>query len=313
MGRRFSRLDHPPAARTPGLRSLCPGSDPGAQPGAVTLRRRRRRGWAGPGRGAVALDPRLHDRWREMSNPGTRRNGSSIKIRLTVLCAKNLAKKDFFRLPDPFAKIVVDGSGQCHSTDTVKNTLDPKWNQHYDLYVGKTDSITISVWNHKKIHKKQGAGFLGCVRLLSNAISRLKDTGYQRLDLCKLNPSDTDAVRGQIVAPCMKTRGLGGRSAASWRNQPRTQIAPVLLLGVGTAGLGNPQVKIKDFRHSDFEILRSEGHSRHLRTDLMATSHQNCPKAMNKEQQCRGKFTFCTHRLELVRGTTPGYQETLTA
>uniref|UniRef100_A0A803XSW6 C2 domain-containing protein n=2 Tax=Meleagris gallopavo TaxID=9103 RepID=A0A803XSW6_MELGA len=50
-----------------------------------------------------------------------------------VLCAKNLAKKDFFRLPDPFAKIVVDGSGQCHSTDTVKNTLDPKWNQHYDL------------------------------------------------------------------------------------------------------------------------------------------------------------------------------------
>uniref|UniRef100_A0A8C2Y558 C2 domain-containing protein n=1 Tax=Coturnix japonica TaxID=93934 RepID=A0A8C2Y558_COTJA len=36
-------------------------------------------------------------------------------------------------LPDPFAKIVVDGSGQCHSTDTVKNTLDPKWNQHYDL------------------------------------------------------------------------------------------------------------------------------------------------------------------------------------
>ncbi|RXM32529.1 E3 ubiquitin-protein ligase SMURF1 [Acipenser ruthenus] len=129
-----------------------------------------------------------------------------------VLCAKNLAKKDFFRLPDPFAKIVVDGSGQCHSTDTVKSTLDPKWNQHYDLYIGKTDSITISVWNHKKIHKKQGAGFLGCVRLLSNAISRLKDTGYQRLDLCKLNPTDSDAVRGQIVVN-LQTRdriGTGG-------------------------------------------------------------------------------------------------------
>uniref|UniRef100_A0A8D3BJC9 HECT-type E3 ubiquitin transferase n=1 Tax=Scophthalmus maximus TaxID=52904 RepID=A0A8D3BJC9_SCOMX len=87
-------------------------------------------------------------------------------------------------LPDPFAKVVVDGSGQCHSTDTVRNTLDPKWNQHYDLYIGKADSITISVWNHKKIHKKQGAGFLGCVRLLSNAINRLKDTGCKYL-LCK--------------------------------------------------------------------------------------------------------------------------------
>uniref|UniRef100_A0A3P8ZRR8 HECT-type E3 ubiquitin transferase n=1 Tax=Esox lucius TaxID=8010 RepID=A0A3P8ZRR8_ESOLU len=90
-------------------------------------------------------------------------------------------------LPDPFAKVVVDGSGQCHSTDTVKNTLDPKWNQHYDLYIGKSDSITISVWNHKKIHKKQGAGFLGCVRLLSNAINRLKDTGCKG-DLMGLLP-----------------------------------------------------------------------------------------------------------------------------
>uniref|UniRef100_A0A7N9B1U1 HECT-type E3 ubiquitin transferase n=1 Tax=Mastacembelus armatus TaxID=205130 RepID=A0A7N9B1U1_9TELE len=119
-----------------------------------------------------------------MSNQGVRRNGP-VKLRLTVLCAKNLAKKDFFRLPDPFAKVVVDGSGQCHSTDTVRNTLDPKWNQHYDLYIGKADSITISVWNHKKIHKKQGAGFLGCVRLLSNAINRLKDTGCKYLCVFK--------------------------------------------------------------------------------------------------------------------------------
>uniref|UniRef100_A0AAY4CPW7 E3 ubiquitin-protein ligase n=1 Tax=Denticeps clupeoides TaxID=299321 RepID=A0AAY4CPW7_9TELE len=95
--------------------------------------------------------------------------GSIVKLAMDLTC-----------LPDPFAKVVVDGSGQCHSTDTVRNTLDPKWNQHYDLYIGKSDSITISVWNHKKIHKKQGAGFLGCVRLLSNAINRLKDTGCKR-------------------------------------------------------------------------------------------------------------------------------------
>nr|CAD7410709.1 unnamed protein product [Timema cristinae] len=83
-----------------------------------------------------------------------------------------------YGLPDPFAKISVDGSGQCHSTDTCKATLDPKWNQHYDLYIGKGDGITVSVWNHKKIHKKQGGGFLGCVRIMSNTIQRLKDTGY---------------------------------------------------------------------------------------------------------------------------------------
>ena len=39
----------------------------------------------------------------------------------------------FSGLPDPFAKVSVDGSGQCYSTEVCKNTLDPKWNQHYDL------------------------------------------------------------------------------------------------------------------------------------------------------------------------------------
>ncbi|PIK36976.1 hypothetical protein BSL78_26191, partial [Apostichopus japonicus] len=115
------------------------------------------------------------------------------------LCAKNLSKKDFFRLPDPFAKILVEGSGQCHSTDFCKSTLDPKWNQHYDLFVGRQDSIIISIWNHRKIHKKQGAGFLGWVRLQAHAIQRLKDTGFTRLDLCRQNADDPDNIRGQLV------------------------------------------------------------------------------------------------------------------
>uniref|UniRef100_A0A1B6BZA6 E3 ubiquitin-protein ligase n=1 Tax=Clastoptera arizonana TaxID=38151 RepID=A0A1B6BZA6_9HEMI len=144
-----------------------------------------------------------------MSNPGGSRRNGAMKIRLTILCARNLARKDLFRLPDPFAKISVDGSGQCHSTDTCKATLDPKWNQHYDLYIGKGDGITISVWNHKKIHKKQGGGFLGCVRIMPNIIERLKDTGYQRLDLCKASNDDPDPVKGQIVVSLLSRDGGG--------------------------------------------------------------------------------------------------------
>ena len=73
-----------------------------------------------------------------------------VDITRLVHSAKNLAKKDLFRknwrilrcvyvytthtgLPDSFAKIVVDSSGQCHTTEVVKTSLDPKWNQHYDL------------------------------------------------------------------------------------------------------------------------------------------------------------------------------------
>ncbi|CAG0916442.1 unnamed protein product [Notodromas monacha] len=46
------------------------------------------------------------------------------------------------RLPDPFAKVFVESTGQCHSTDSCKSTLHPKWNQHYDL---STDGFTKNV------------------------------------------------------------------------------------------------------------------------------------------------------------------------
>ncbi|XP_050308528.1 E3 ubiquitin-protein ligase SMURF2 [Anthonomus grandis grandis] len=150
-----------------------------------------------------------------MSNtPSARRNGAQ-KIRLTILCARNLVRKELFRLPDPFAKISVDGSGQCHSTDPVKNTLDPKWNSHYDLFIGKNDTITISIWNHRKVHKRQGSGFLGCVRIVNSLIQRLKDTGYQCLDLCKASQEDSEPVKGQIIISLLSRDGpCGGTPVA---------------------------------------------------------------------------------------------------
>ena len=136
------------------------------------------------------------------------RNSGGVKIRVTVLCARNLAKRDLFRLPDPFVRVSVDNSGQTHATESSKNTLDPKWNQHYDLYLSKTDSVTISVWDDKKIQKKKGTGFLGCVRLLSAAITRLKDTGYQRLELVP-DTSYPLPVKGQIVISLLSRDGHG--------------------------------------------------------------------------------------------------------
>lgn len=83
----------------------------------------------------------------------------------------------FLGFPDPFAKVAVDGTGQVYSTDICKGTLDPKWNTHYDLYINRGDCVTISVWNQRKIHKKHSGGSLGCVRITSSIIQRLKDTG----------------------------------------------------------------------------------------------------------------------------------------
>ena len=50
-----------------------------------------------------------------------------------LLCDPPVSVPRDTELPDPFAKIVVGDTGQCHATEVLRSTLDPKWNQHFDL------------------------------------------------------------------------------------------------------------------------------------------------------------------------------------
>ena len=49
-----------------------------------------------------------------------------------VVAADSLVKRDVFRLPDPFAVITVDGE-QTHTTSVIKKTLNPYWNENFDM------------------------------------------------------------------------------------------------------------------------------------------------------------------------------------
>lgn len=50
------------------------------------------------------------------------------KIRITIVAADGLIKRDILRLPDPFAIVSVDGE-QIHTTSVIKKTLNPYWNE----------------------------------------------------------------------------------------------------------------------------------------------------------------------------------------
>jgi E3 ubiquitin-protein ligase NEDD4 len=60
--------------------------------------------------------------------------GGLRKIRITVVSADGLIKRDVFRFPDPFAVITVD-SEQTRTTSVIKKTLNPYWNEHFDVSV----------------------------------------------------------------------------------------------------------------------------------------------------------------------------------
>jgi len=53
---------------------------------------------------------------------------------MLVVAADGLSKRDVFRLPDPFAVITVDGE-QTNTTSVIKKTLNPYWNESFDMYV----------------------------------------------------------------------------------------------------------------------------------------------------------------------------------
>lgn len=75
---------------------------------------------------------------------------------------------------------------QTFTTEAARDTLSPKWNRHFDLQLGRTDLVHISLWNQKKVmhSKKEGAGFLGCVKLVPHLVTSLKDTGCEYSLLC---------------------------------------------------------------------------------------------------------------------------------
>ncbi|RPA81827.1 HECT-domain-containing protein [Ascobolus immersus RN42] len=118
----------------------------------------------------------------------------SMRLRLTVIAADGLYKRDVFRFPDPFAVITVDGE-QTHTTSVIKKTLNPYWNESFEVSVNESSIVAIQVFDQKKF-KKKDQGFLGVVNV------RVGDLGFPideiiTKDLKKAN--DNVIVHGKLI------------------------------------------------------------------------------------------------------------------
>ena len=87
----------------------------------------------------------------------------SRKIRVTVVAADGLSKRDVFRLPDPFAIVTVDGE-QTHTTSVIKKTLNPYWSDSFDVTVKDSSVLAVQIFDQKKF-KKRDQGFLGVINV----------------------------------------------------------------------------------------------------------------------------------------------------
>ncbi|KAI8973593.1 hypothetical protein BDF20DRAFT_883202 [Mycotypha africana] len=119
-------------------------------------------------------------------------------VRLTVIAADGLVKKDlFFKMPDPFAVVTVDGE-QTHTTTVMKKTLNPYWNESFDLQVNNNSVIAVQVFDQKKF-KKKDQGFLGVINVQVSSVFDLAVGGDEMLTLDLKKSNNHDTIQGKLI------------------------------------------------------------------------------------------------------------------
>lgn len=122
---------------------------------------------------------------------------SSHQIRVTVVAADGLSKRDVFRLPDPFAVITVDAE-QTHTTSVIKKTLNPYWNESFDINVKESSVVAVQIFDQRKF-KRRDQGFLGVVNVRVSDVLDLELGGHEMLTLDLKKSNDNLVVHGKLI------------------------------------------------------------------------------------------------------------------
>lgn len=121
----------------------------------------------------------------------------SPNLRITIVKADSLYKRSFFKYPDPFAVITIDGE-QTHCTPAPSSTLSPFWNISFDFMASDRSVVAVQVFDQKK-YLKDRHGFLGLVNIKLHGVIDLRRRMSRTLTV-PLTPSNSqDNVKGTVT------------------------------------------------------------------------------------------------------------------
>ncbi|KAI1187360.1 HECT-domain-containing protein [Nemania serpens] len=119
-------------------------------------------------------------------------------LRVTIIAADGLYKRDVFRLPDPFAVATVNGE-QTRTTQVTKRTLNPYWNESFDFRATEDSILAVQVFDQKKF-KKKDQGFLGVINVRIGDVIELADGADDQMLTRDLKKStDNLVVHGKLI------------------------------------------------------------------------------------------------------------------
>lgn len=123
---------------------------------------------------------------------------SQPNLRVTIIAADGLYKRDVFRFPDPFAVATISGE-QTKTTQVSKRTLNPYWNESFDFKVNEDSILAVQVFDQKKF-KKKDQGFLGVINIrVGDVIELAPDSDDQMLTRDLKKSTDNLVVHGKLI------------------------------------------------------------------------------------------------------------------
>lgn len=169
------------------------------------------------------------------------------KVRITVVAADGLTKvrgaphlqRDVFRLPDPFAIVTVDGE-QTHTTSVIKKTLNPYWNDSFEITVNDASVVAVQIMDQKKF-KKRDQGFLGVINIRMADVIDLELGGKVLLTRELKRSNDQLPVHGKLIID-LNTNATSAATSAPTAAGAAAVAAPAATTPATAGASAAPQV-----------------------------------------------------------------------
>lgn len=159
-------------------------------------------------------------------------------LRITIIAADGLYKRDVFRFPDPFAVATINGE-QTKTTQVSKRTLNPYWNESFDFKVNEDSILAVQVFDQKKF-KKKDQGFLGVINIrIGDVIELTPDSDDQMLTRDLKKSTDNLVVHGKLIINLSTNLTAPARAPHQQPQQPGPSSSRPSLLTPQTSTVSN--------------------------------------------------------------------------